>query len=266
MKRRILAVFTAAAILAGTTAMSGCTFTSSNYNAMQDYDFTSINLVQLEEPQDGDTIAIFDTDFGEFRAVLYEEYCPNTVAKFIERAEAGQYDNLPVYAVVTDTYFLTGGHENDKGVYTGRNDDTEALEHEYNVDLWPFKGSLITYSELPGYSDARYIVCDTDKTITQEQIDELKQSLMENENRSEVEKANLSNLFDKFIEVGGVFGMAGSVTVFGQTYEGLDVVEKISALQADENTYRPLETVMVNSVTISTYNSSEAENSGTAEQ
>lgn len=259
MKRKILAAMAAASILVSTAGLSGCTFTSSNYNAMQDYDFTDFELVQLEGPKDGDTIAIIDTDLGEFRAVLYDEYCPNSVAKFVERAEAGLYDNLPVYAVVTDTYFLTGGHENDKGVYTGRDSDDEAIALECNVNLWPFKGALVTYSELPGYSDARYIVCNTDSTMTQEQIDELKNSIAENENRSDEEKQNLSDLFDKFMEVGGVFGMAGSVTVFGQTYEGMDVVEKISALQADEKTYRPLENVMVKTVTISEYSSNAAE-------
>ena len=162
MKKRIIAALAALSVLGSTLALSGCTFTSSNYNAMQDYDFSSIQLVQLEDPQEGDTIAIFDTDLGEFRAVLYDEYCPNTVAAFVERANAGKYDGLPVYAVVQDTYFLTGGHENDKGVYTGRDSDDEALAHEYNVDLWPFRGALVTYSELPGYSDARYLVCNND--------------------------------------------------------------------------------------------------------
>jgi len=256
MMKKIFAAAAAALGIIG--AFSGCTVTTSSYNAMTDYDFTEINLVQLEDPKDGDTIAIFDTDMGEFRAVLYEEYCPNTVAKFIEHAKAGDYDGLSVYAVMTDTYFLTGGHEDEKTVYTGRNDDSEVIELECNVNLWPFKGALVTYSELPGYSDARYIVCNTDTTMTQEQIDELKESLAENENRSDVEKQNLSDLFDKFLEVGGVFGMSGSVTVFGQTYEGMDVVEKICALQSDENNnYQPLETVMINSVTISEYSSEE---------
>lgn len=255
MKHRILAALTAAATLAGTMCLSGCTFTSSSYNAMQDYDFSDFELIQLEEPENGDTIAIFDTDLGEFRAVLYEEYCPEAVNNFVERAKAGLYDNQPVYAIVSDTYFLSGGHENEKGVYTGRDSDEEAIELECNVNLWPFKGAIITYSELPGYSDARYIVCNNDSTMTQEQIDELKNSLAQSEDRSDEEKQNLSNLFDKFIEVGGVFGMAGTVTVFGQTYEGLDVVEKISALQSDENTYRPLEDIMIKSVTISEYSS-----------
>ena len=102
-------------------------------------------------------------------------------------------------------------------------------------------------------------------SITQEQIDELKKSMTESEKRTDVEKANLSNLFDKFIEVGGVFGMSGSVTVFGQTYEGLDVVEKLCNIQSDENTYRAVDTVLVKSVTISEYHA-DGESSGTAEQ
>ena len=141
--------------------------------------------------------------------------------------------------------------------YTGRKDDTEALAHEYNVNLWPFKGALVAYSELPGYSDARYTICNIDKTITQEQIDELKASMTQNDKFTDLQKANIANLFDKFIEVGGVFAMAGYVTVFGQTYEGIEVVEKITALQSDEKTYRPLENVTVKSVTISTYSSAE---------
>lgn len=253
MKKRILSLLAAAALIVGTLSVTGCTVTSSNYNAMQDYDFSEINLVQLQPPKKGDKIAIFDTDFGEFRAVLYEQYCPNTVQRFIERANAGEYNNKPVYYVVTDAYMMSGGFENEKGVYTGRSADDAAIAHEYNVNLWPFKGALIGYSELPGYSDARYIVCNVDKTITQEQIDDLKQSLYNNNTYSDEAKANISNLFDKFIEVGGVFAIGGYVTVFGQTYEGMDVVEKITGLSSDEKTCRPDETVMIKSVTVSEY-------------
>ena len=83
MKKKLLAAFAAIAVAVSTLGMSGCTVTSSDYNALTDYDFTSIDLVQLEGPRDGDTIAIFDTDLGEIRAVLYDQYCPKTVAKFI---------------------------------------------------------------------------------------------------------------------------------------------------------------------------------------
>lgn len=254
MKKRISAI---CAALAAAVGLTGCTVTESNYNAMQDYDFSEMTLVQLEEPKDGDTIAIIDTDLGEIRAVLYEDYCPNTVANFVERANNGEYNDISVNAIYGGTYFVSGCHLDEDGNYVGRDDDSEVVELEYNVNLWPFKGALVAYCDLPGYSDARFLVCDNDDTMTQEQIDELKSSLTESDKYTAEAKTNLSNLFDKFIEVGGVFGMAGYVTVFGQAYEGLDVIESITARQSDESTYEPLDDIKIKSVTISTYQSEE---------
>ncbi len=232
------------------TLVSGCTIVRSNYNAMEDYDFSQMQLVQLEPPQEGDTIAIFDTDYGEFRTVLYEDYAPNTVKAFIEKAEAGEYDNLPVYGVMTGYYFMSGGHENEKGAYTGREDDNGLILNECNVNLWPFRGALMSYSEETGYGDARWFVCDNDKEVTEDAINQLKESVKNRENASE--RDNLNYLFDKFLEVGGVFGLSGVVTVFGQTYEGLEVVEKLCAIETNDSNF-PIETVMIKSVTISEY-------------
>ncbi len=232
-------------------AMSGCTITSSSYNAMEDYDFTQMDLIQLSPPEEGDTIAIIDTSLGEIRVVLYEEQAPNTVAAFIAEAEAGNYNDMPVYGIMTDTYFLTGGKENKHGVYIGRDSDEELVANEYSVDLWPFRGAMISFSEKVGYGDSRWYIVNTDAAnLTEEAIGELKNSVAEWENVEE--RDNLINLFDKFYEIGGVFGLSGKCTVYGQTYEGLDVVEAICATKADENN-RPYEEITINSITISTY-------------
>lgn len=243
--------FLAAAAALVSIAMTGCTITSSRYNAMEDYDFTQMELIQLQPPEEGDKIAVIDTSLGEIRVVLYEEQAPNTVAAFIAEAEAGKYNDMPVYGVMTDTYFLTGGKENKHGVYIGRDSDEELVANEYSVDLWPFRGAMISFSEKVGYGDSRWYIVNTDAAnLTEEAIAELKSSVAERENT--VERDNLTNLFDKFYEVGGVFGLAGTCTVYGQTYEGLDVVEAICAVKADEYN-RPREEIMINSVTISTY-------------
>ncbi len=59
-------------------------------------------------------------------------------------------------------------------------------------------------------------------------------------------------LFDKFYEVGGVFGMAGECTIFGQTYLGFDVVEKLTHIPADDQGLATAE-VMIKKVTISQF-------------
>ena len=86
MKKFFAGLIAAAAAL----SLSGCISTKT-YNAMENYDFVNMNtdFIQLREPQEGDKIAIIDTEYGEIRAVLYEQYAPNTVADFIGRAENG---------------------------------------------------------------------------------------------------------------------------------------------------------------------------------
>lgn len=250
MKKLLAGIIAAAAAL----SLSGCISTKT-YNAMENYDFAGMNVdfIQLRGPEEGDTIAVIDTEYGEIRAVLYEEYAPNTVADFIQRAKNGEFDNKVVYGVMPNTYFLTGGHENEKGVYTGRSSDEELISNEYSVDLWPFRGAMVSFSENPGFSDARWFICNTDEEyLTEDAINQLKDSVSDRED--EKERDNLIALFDKFYEVGGVFGLSGYQTVFGQTYEGLDVVEKLCNIPVESN-HRTSESVMINSVTITEYTS-----------
>lgn len=250
--KKLFAALTAA-VLAVT--LSGCTATVQN--AMKDYNFAEMNtdFIQLRSPEEGDTIAIVDTDLGEFRMVIYEDYAPNTSAAFIEKAKSGEYDNKPVYGVMKDVYFLTGGEENEKGTYIGRTGSDGLIANEYSVDLWPFKGALMSFSEKSGYGDARWFVCNTDKdSLTEEAVNELKKSAADRDDP--VERDNLTALFDKFYEVGGVFGLSGTVTVFGQTYEGMDVVEQLCNIPTESNG-RASEDVMIKSVTISEYSAEE---------
>lgn len=239
----------AAACAALTLSLAGCSFSQGTYNVMHEYDFSQMELVQLEAPAEGDTIAIFDTSCGEIRAVLYPEYAPNTVAAFIEKAESGYYDGKDIAFVVDNLYFLSGCTKDENGNYIGRQSDDELIEAECNVNLWPFKGALMAFSEKGGFSDARWFICNEEE-ITEDAINSLKESAQKREN--EQERVNLTYLFDKFYEIGGNFGASGSFTVFGQTYEGIEVIEDICAAPTDENGI-PVNKMIINSVTIAEY-------------
>ena len=252
-KEKILKKILAAACAALTLSLAGCSLSQGTYNVMHEYDFSQMELVQLEAPAEGDTIAIFDTSCGEIRAVLYPEYAPNTVAAFIEKAESGYYDGKDVAFVVDNLYFLSGCTKDADGNYIGRQSDDELIEAECNVNLWPFKGALMAFSEKGGYSDARWFICNEEE-ITEDAINTLKESAQKREN--EQERVNLTNLFDKFYEIGGNFGAAGSYTVFGQTYEGIEVIEDICAAPTNENGI-PVNNMIINSVTISEYSADE---------
>lgn len=249
MKKIIAAVIAAAAIL----TLSGCMPQSSHTNGMVNYDFKEMNVdfIQLDPPADGDKIAIIDTDYGEIRVVLYEQYAPNTVHNFIKNAEEGMYDDIPIKGIGTDMYFLTGGWDDKRGNYVGRTTDDELIDDEYSVDLWPFTGALLSFSEKSGYSDARWFIVNNDEeNLTKEAIDELKEGVADRED--DIEREKLITMFDTFYEVGGVFGLAGENTVFGQTYLGLDIVKRLTRIPADSDGMAT-ETVKIKSVTISEF-------------
>ncbi|MBQ8010657.1 MAG: peptidylprolyl isomerase, partial [Oscillospiraceae bacterium] len=79
--------------------------------ANQGYTYVDVNtmeLVQLEEPEEGDPVAVINTTYGEFRAVLYPEYAPQTVENFIALAKSGYYDDTYVFEQKQDVYAAAG--------------------------------------------------------------------------------------------------------------------------------------------------------------
>ena len=69
MKKRILSVI--AAVL-GVTMLTGCSlFGSQSTNAMGSYDFTQMDLIQLDKPAEGQDVAVIETNVGTMTAVLY---------------------------------------------------------------------------------------------------------------------------------------------------------------------------------------------------
>ena len=68
-------------------------------NALGTYDFTQMDLVQLNKPSEGQDVAVIETNLGTITAVLYAEFAPKTVANFKKRAEEGFYDGKPFFAL-----------------------------------------------------------------------------------------------------------------------------------------------------------------------
>ncbi len=61
-----------------------------------------------------------------------------------------------------------------------------------------------------------------------------------------------------FIEKGGVPNISQKITVFGQAYEGFDVIDKLTDLEVevseeDEERKIPVEDIMIETIEIETY-------------
>lgn len=76
-------------------------------------------------------------------------------------------------------------------------------------------------------------------------------------------KKNGAEAAEKYKKVGGLYQIDGGYTVFGQVYEGFDVIDKINAVDVTTNASgeksMPIQDVIISSVTIETCKASTAE-------
>ncbi|MDD6826756.1 MAG: peptidylprolyl isomerase [Oscillospiraceae bacterium] len=217
-----------------------------------------VNLVQLETIKgniaDDALVAIVETDIGEIRAELYPQYAPNTVANFKKLADSEYYNGTFIYEIKKEMYTSGGSLFNDGGLPDGYDEETEKIEPEFSNDLWPFKGCFMScgltrgsfWSNMPViYSGSRFMIAGT--------IDfneEIKEELYEG-------KENLNTVIeDAFVEYGGLPNASRQMTVFAQTYEGMDVLEKILNSEASEENLRPVEDIEIKKITVCTYKES----------
>lgn len=236
---------------AGLLSLSGCALFGGNstVSAIGTYDFSQMELIQFNEPYEGQPLAEIDTTLGTIRAVLYPEYAPNTVDNFINRANEGFYDGKDIYALVENAFFLTGSY-NEEGTQ-GYTNDGQPIANEYSVNLWTFRGALCAYNGQAGYGDSRFFVINN-KELTEDEITQLRSFKDEEGNQRLPEE-----LITAFIEKGSVAHFAGCYTVFGQTIEGFEVIEEICNAERDESTARPLNEIKLNSVKITEYHTEE---------
>lgn len=235
---------------------------SARNNSYITIDPDTLKVVQLDPPKEGDPIAIVDTSLGEYRFVLYPQYSPNAVANFTELANQGYYNNTYVFQSESGAYSAEGA-PNKNG---DANDNShELVERELSQDLWPLRGAVMAMNttvkksfkeKLLGggtyYNGSRFMTVNTI-----EFTDELKQEIKDASENQE--------LADAFINMGGVPNFSQQMTIIGQTYSGLDVVEKLASLETkDTGVYKmPVEDVMINSVIISTYSAEEEKSAET---
>ena len=246
--------------------ISLCFVACSNYfsgKARIELDIDSIEFVQFEEPEEGDTIATIKTTLGDIKAVLYPQYSPNAVQNFIELAESGYYDNTYVFHSEKGIYTAMGCPKKDGTLPDGYDESRELVEVELNQNLWPFRGAICSMtttvkksfldflrSDATYYCGSRFSVLNS-IDFTDEVKDEI------------YTYSSDTKIPDAFVEHGGIPNFSQQVTIIGQTYEGFDVIDKLTSLEvqpsSDDKSRIPVEDIMVISVEIGKYSDSGTE-------
>lgn len=251
---KILSILIAISLVLALLCSAWYTFSKDNISASVKLD--EVTMLQLEEPQEGDPAAIMHTTAGDMLYLLYPEECPLAVANFTQLAESGYYDNTYVFRVEQDIFF-SGGSPNADGTLNQETagSEQENVVRELTPNLWPLRGalcSLTTGSDtgfwklLTGtqkyYNGSRFLVVDSI-----EMTEEIKTGLLEGNEDNPVAQA--------FVDLGGIPNYSQQLTVFGQLYDGFEILDAITgaALEGEEGAMRPKEDILITSVEIVTF-------------
>ncbi len=188
---------------------------------------------QLYPPQKGDTVAIMKTNMGDIKIKLFPDKAPKAVENFTTHAKNGYYDNLIFHRVIND-FMIQGGDPTGTGA-GGESIWGGAFEDEFDLDMLNYRGALSMANSGANTNGSQFFIVQN-KTLSED----MKASLKE---------VGYPDALIENYKNGGTPWLDFAHTVFGQVYEGMDIVDKIAGVKVDDND-KPLEDVVIKNIEI----------------
>ncbi len=205
---------------------------------------TPNNIASLNQsaPKKGDTVATIKTDFGDIKIVLFDKVAPKAVENFTTHATNGYYNGLTFHRILTD-FMIQGGDPVGNG--TGGKSIWDApFEDEFDISAMNLRGALSMANSGPNTNGSQFFIVQAGPaTITQGLWDNLELSGMTIDDK-------VKKIYE---QKGGTPWLDGVHTVFGQVFEGMEVVDKIAMTDVDPNSGVPDVPVIINTIEISKF-------------
>lgn len=237
---------------------------------------------QLEMPEEGEEIAVITMETGEvIKLRFFPDEAPKAVYNFKVHALEGYYDGLTFHRVI-ENFMIQGGDPNGDGT-GGESVWGEAFEDEFNDNLLNIDGSVSMANAGANTNGSQFFINQSKADAFKTMVDSIKtnyerykktdsykdikswQALLANR-MSDTTSGTFQILperltdevIDLYCQTGGNMNLDGSLrnrgghTVFGQVYEGMDVVDAIAAVETDSKD-KPKEAVTIKTIDITTY-------------
>lgn len=176
-------------------------------------------IAQLEKPAKGEKIAVMQTNMGDIKIRLFPEVAPKAVENFISHAENGYYDGLIFHRVIND-FMIQGGDPTG----TGRGGESiygHSFEDEFDLSARNYRGALSMANAGPNTNGSQFFIVQA-KNVD----DGLISQMTELADRGFPEEVT-----DNYKKIGGTPWLDFKHTVFGQVFEGMDVVDNIAQVK-----------------------------------
>ncbi|MEG2054377.1 MAG: peptidylprolyl isomerase, partial [Oscillospiraceae bacterium] len=212
--------------------------------------------IQFAPPADDAPVAVFTTNLGTFKAILFPKEAPLAVENFIDLANKGYYNGLQFYRVIPNFMVESGSPAND-----GTGGETKwgkPFQNEYSDKLHHYSGALAmanrdTADKKGTNTSVFYVVNTAQNSVNGKIVKQMQDA------------AWRDGVINTYKTAGGVPYLDATNTVFGQVYFGMDIIDAISIQDVDEND-KPVVEVLLSNVTISTYGAEKAAQTAASSQ
>jgi peptidyl-prolyl cis-trans isomerase B (cyclophilin B) len=203
-----------------------------------------IAIDQFAKPQAGDTVAeIVVKDFGSIYVHFFEDAAPKAVENFVTHAKDGYYDGLTFHRII-DNFMIQGGDPTGSGT-GGESIWNKSFKDEFSSYLQPYRGALCMANSGPDTNGSQFFLVQSSDTYDDTILSQLESQYGYKFNES------AKKLYG---EVGGTPWLYRFHTVFGQIYDGYDVLDAIVKVpKSDEENGIPESDVIIETIKIFKY-------------
>lgn len=192
-------------------------------------------IAQLEMPSKGEKIAVMKTNMGDIKIRLFPEVAPKAVENFISHSQNGYYDGLIFHRVIND-FMIQGGDPTG----TGRGGESiygHSFEDEFDLSARNYRGALSMANAGPNTNGSQFFIVqakDVDAGLISQMVELTDRGFPE-------------EVTENYKKVGGTPWLDFKHTVFGQVFEGMDVVDAIAAVKVGPQD-KPVDDVIIEKI------------------
>lgn len=218
--------------------LGGCT---SKVKDKKNIGGIEMSLNQIKKPETGEEIAVIKTNHGDIKVRLFPEASAKAVENFKTHAKNGYYDGVTFHRVMKD--FMIQGGDPDGSGRGGKSIWGSSFEDEFHPEYHNLRGSLSMANAGPNTNGSQFFIVQNDK-VDSGLIKQMRKAGKDSGFSEDVVKA--------YEELGGTPHLDFKHAVFGQVFEGMDVVDEIANVKTGPND-KPKEDVVMEKIEIVEY-------------
>lgn len=192
---------------------------------------------QIDKPQSNELYAVMNTNMGSIKIRLFPQYAEKTVENFVTHAKNNYYNGVTFHRVIKD-FMIQGGDPTATGC-GGESIWGKSFPDEFSPELHNIRGALSMANAGPNTNGSQFFIVQANSVMPQfiPQMEQL------------IGKGFTETSVENYKSLGGTPHLDFRHTVFGQVFEGMDVVDKIANVKTDAND-KPVDSVVIENIEI----------------